>query len=155
MRFAVVVLLAILLAGCVDNEDRNVLNVSITLPPTISYNQAIKACNLTNPTGITLSNQSGRWVWELTFENGTTTIFCRVDEKGELSVTKLPGTLHSDPIPLSRIRIDEYAAFNIAIENEEVAKWINTHNARSTEYLWKVHRKLLCGESTYPPKTRS
>ncbi len=124
------VLLAVVVLGCVENRENGKVEVP-TLPPVVTYDRAIGACNLTGLTGITLNNYSGKWMWELTFENGTTTVFCRVDGKGKnVSIIKLPVTLHSDPIPLRKIRIDEHAAFEAAIENERVVKWIENHNAR-------------------------
>ncbi|AEA46295.1 PepSY domain-containing protein [Archaeoglobus veneficus] len=137
---------AVILVGCSDSrevqEDTGINVSQVTLPPTISYNQAIQVCNLTNLTHITLKNYDGRWEWSLTFAENGLIYHCRIDAKSGkvistegMNLPNLPNIQPPTPIPLKKIKIDEHAAFKAAIKNEEVVKWLTLHKNASIDRI--------------------
>lgn len=135
-----VTLTAITLIGCSNvqdvEKDAHKENIDkFTLPPTVSYIEAIRVCNLTNLTHLTLKNYNGRWIWNLaTFSNeNLIRIGCRVNaEDGkvikieQIVLPNLP--VSTKYIPAEKIKIDEHSAVEIALKNKEVVEWLAKHD---------------------------
>jgi len=145
MRYRIPIMIlfvVILLSGCSDRNNqkgiRNETEVNFSsinlLPQTISYDQAVQTCNLTNLTHITLKNYNGRWEWSLTFVENGKVYYCRVDAKSgkvisvwRANLPNLSGIKPPSLIPFEKIRIDEHVAFETAIKNRGVAEWLAVH----------------------------
>lgn len=142
----VILITGVLLIGCSEDnqkgnqsvkkgEDTVVSNISLSnLPDTVSYSEAVKACNLTSLTSITLKKHNKRYEWMLSFYIDGLMVFCNVDARdGTVTDTKqmqfpdLPGSSPPRHIPLEKIKVDDQSAVKISLENEKVKKWLNKH----------------------------
>lgn len=148
MRYLLIFVILItgtVLIGCSEDQKDNqrikqgeeigVSDMSLpNLPDTVSYSEAIKACNFTNLTSITLKKHDKRLEWMLSFYIDGLVVFCNVDARdGTVTDTKqmqfpdLPGSSPPRRVPLEKIKVNSQSAVKISLENEKVKKWLKKY----------------------------